>query len=160
MNISNEKRRKTNKQRREKVTRNKREKRNVYIFLFLYCYPPIFQVQKMYPKLTMVHPMNGGSSQKKINQNNFPSNVYDEFYSGKRKDANAFSSRGADDTWTDGGGVKTDRYHHSVAEQNTLANVNSRPNKAFNNNIDNYTYDESALSRCALLFIGSLCQQG
>ena len=85
-------------------------------------------------------------------------NVY-EYYSGKRKDANEFSSKGVDGTWTSTGtdASAKDRYH-TVSMQNTLANVNSKPTKAFDN--INNTYDESAISRCALLFIGSLSQQG
>lgn len=105
-------------------------------------------------------PVNdGGSLHKKINHNNFRLNVY-EYYFGKRKDANAFSSGGVDGTRTvtDAGiGASVmDRYRAAI--QNTLANVNSKATKAFDN--INNTYDESALSRCALLFIGSLCQQG
>lgn len=99
-----------------------------------------------------------GSLHKKINHDNFPLNVY-EYYSGKRKDANALSSGGIDGTWTGAGADASvkDRYH-GIAMQNTLANVNSKPTIPSDNIIS--TYDESALSRCTLLFIGSLCQQG
>lgn len=99
---------------------------------------------------------DGGALHKKINHNNFRLNVH-EYYLGKRKDANAFSSGGVDGTRTGTGSSVMDRYH-ATAIQNTLANVNSKATKAFDN--INNTYDESALSRCALLFIGSLCQQG
>lgn len=98
---------------------------------------------------------DGGSLHKKINHNNFRLNVY-EYYFGKRKNVNAFLSGGVDGTRTVTGASVMDRYRAAI--QNTLANVNSKATKAFDN--INNTYDESALSRCALLFIGSLCQQG
>lgn len=120
----------------------------MYIFLFI----PFFQFQDQ--------PVNdGGSLHKKINHNNFRLNVY-EYYLGKRKDANAFSSGGVDGTVRTGAGAGArvmDRYR-GAAIQNTLANVNSKATKVFDN--INNTYDESTFSRCTLLFIGSLCQQG
>lgn len=119
----------------------------MYIFLFILFI--LFQDQ----------PVNdGGSLHKKINHNNFRLNVY-EYYLGKRKDANASSSGGVDGTRTGAGaGARVMDRYHDVAIQNTLANVNSKATKAFDN--INNTYDESTFSRCALLFIGSLCQQG
>lgn len=104
----------------------------------------------MHPKLKMVHPVNDGDGlHKKINHDNFRFNVY-EYYSEKR---NALSNGGVGG----GGGASVRDRYHSVAMKTTLS-VNSKPAKAFDRT--NYTYDESALSRCALLFIGSLCQQG
>lgn len=110
----------------------------------------IFQDQRTLKK---VHPTNG-KSHKKINHENFRLNV-DEYYSGgNRNDANAFMTVAAADA---SAAVAINR-GHSIAMRDKLDNVNSKPTKAFDN--VNRKYDESALSRCALLFIGSLCQQG
>lgn len=95
-----------------------------------------------------------GNSHKKINHENFRLNV-DEYYSrGKRNDANAFMTVADADA---SAAVAVNR-GHSIAMRDKLDNVNSKPTKAFDN--VNRKYDESALSRCALLLIGSLCQQG
>lgn len=124
------------------------------MFLTVFFLHP-FQDQKMYPKLKMVHPVNDGDSlHKKINHDHFRSNVY-EYYSEKR---NALWNGGADAVaGSDAGAGVKDRYHR-VGMKTAFASVNNKPTKAFDN--INYTFDESALSRCALLFIGSLCQQG
>ncbi|XP_055325553.1 uncharacterized protein LOC129579470 [Sitodiplosis mosellana] len=104
--------------------------------------------------LKKVQTMNKSSSHKKINHENFRSNVY-EFYSGGRNDSNAFATIAGDGA---GAAATVDR-GHSIAMRNEVGNVNSKPTKAFDN--VNRKYDESAaLSRCALLFIGALCQQG
>lgn len=96
--------------------------------------------QNTYPEVETVQTMNNSSLQKKINHENFRLNVY-EYYSGARNDANAACDRG-----------------HSNAARNKLGNVNSKATKAFDS--IKRKYDESTLSRCALLFIGALCQQG
>ncbi|XP_031631205.1 uncharacterized protein LOC116345713 isoform X2 [Contarinia nasturtii] len=94
--------------------------------------------------------MNGKRSHKKINHENFRLNVY-EYYLGAKNDENGFTSGDAvADAAVDRGHNITVRYKHG--------NVNSKPTKTFDN-ID-VEYDESALSRCTLLFIGALCQQG
>lgn len=88
----------------------------------------------------MRHTMNG----KKINHGKFRLNIH-EYYTGEKTDGNAFVTAASD-------------RGHSIAMRNKLGNVNIKPTNASDN--VNTKYDESALSRCALLFIGALCQQG
>lgn len=113
----------------------------------------------MYPELKVVQPVNE-NSYKKINQESFRLNVH-EYYLREGKNANAFAKGAAVNATTAAAsaaaGDAKDR-GHGITMRNIVANVNTKPTKAFDN--VNSKYDESALSRCALLFVGSLCQQG
>lgn len=153
---------KIQKKRKGKTERNdERRAERIYIFLLsaILCVFYVLSLQSSWlfqdhqRTLKKVHPMNG-NSHKKINHKNFRLNV-DEYYSGgKRNDANAFMTvAGADAS----AAVAVDR-GHSIAMRDKLDNVNSKPTKAFDN--ANRKYDEGTLSRCTLLLIGSLCQQG
>lgn len=142
----------TERMRKSERERKKNRKLIFLLSLILWCFMCfslqsswLFQDQKMYPELKVqtLNSMNS-SSHKKINHENFRLNVY-EYYPRERKDANAFAAAALD-------------RGHNIAARNTLGNVNSKPTKAFDH--VNFKYDESALSRCALLFIGALCQQG
>lgn len=112
----------------------------------------------MYPELKVVQPVNE-NSYKKINQESFRLNVH-EYYLREGKNANAFAKGAAANATTAAAAAAGDAKDrgHGITMRNTVANVNTKPTKAFDN--VNSKYDESALSRCALLFVGSLCQQG
>lgn len=97
----------------------------------------LLEEQRTYPEHA-VQPVNGSSHQK-INHENTRINVSEYNNLGE---GNAFRSEVAGDR---GQGVPF------------RGNVNNKPTKASDVNIK---FDESALSRCALLFIGALCQQG
>lgn len=104
----------------------------------------------MYPvELTkMQQTMNEQHSHKKINHKNFRLNVY-EYYLGAKNGENTFTSG------DDGGAV--DR-GHNIAMRTKHSNVNSKQTKPFDKS--SIKYDEGALSRCTLLFVGAMCQQG
>lgn len=99
--------------------------------------------------------MMNRNSHKKINHENFRLNVHG-YYSRERNDANAAADAAA--VTVDSIADAKDR-GHSITIRNTVNNVNSKPTKPYDN-ANQKKYDESALSRCALLFVGSLCQQG
>lgn len=99
----------------------------------------LFKDQQIHPE-TKKPTKNG----KKINHEHLGSNV-DEYYSGENKNRNAFEVAASD-------------RGHKFPMKNRLGNVNIKPTNAFDN--VNTEHDESSLSRSALLFIGSLCQQG
>lgn len=107
----------------------------------------IIQDQSVYPVLGDMQTLNSSSARKNINHKNARLNA-SEYYLGKRCDADATGDDGDD---RDGG--QSPGYRKPVVD-----NVNSKTTKPLDN--VNRKYDESAFSRCALLFIGALCQQG
>lgn len=99
----------------------------------------------MYPKLKV--PTIDKTSPEKINQKNFRVNGHN---SRDKIDANSKVHAAVN--------VAAKHRFHDQTMQNALADDNRIPTNNFDN--VNFKYDESALSRCALLFIGSICQQG
>lgn len=103
----------------------------------------------MYPTLK-VQTMDE-ASRNKINHKNFRLNVRD-YSSDDRNYANSEVPADADVD------AVAEHRGHNVTTRNAFADVNDKPINVFDK--VNFKYDESALSRCALLFIGSICQQG
>lgn len=107
----------------------------IFLFLLL-CFSRFISLdQKTRPKLT-TETMNFISKQED-NQKNFRLIVYE-------KNKNAFT-----------GAVVT---QDQIPAKNQLNDEHT--NRTMEINKANIKYDESTLSRCALLFIGALCQQG